>query len=395
MARKQFLINYHTNGATNPSVENVKLGEIVVKHNNEKPELVTLKNDGTFATFVDEKAIDTKLSAVTVDLTGKIEVVAGAVETLSGNVDTKFTHYATSAHTETAIGAAKDAAIAAASAYTDAQVASAVTVLTKDVEAVADDVEALSGAVDTKFADYATSADTETAIGAAKDAAIAAASAYTDSQIASAVTDLKKDAELAANGVEALSGNVVTLIGNDSGKTVRNIANEELAAQLLSGKADADFKTLQDLATWLENHPESVAEINTNIATLSAATGTLHTNIEKVAEDVEALSGAVDTKFANYATSADTETAIGAAKDAAIAAASAYTDAQVASAKTELNKAIEDVAKDVEALEKLSGATESAIQVIAVSGIEGVEVVESGTTRTIDFDGMIIDGGEY
>ena len=60
-----------------------------------------------------------------------------------------------------------------------------------------------------------------------------------------------------------------------------------------------------------------------------------------------------------------------------------------------MNKAIEDVAKDVEALEKLSGATESAIQVIAVSGIEGVEVVESGTTRTIDFDGMIIDGGEY
>ena len=395
MARKQFLINYHTSGATNPAVENVKLGEIIVKHNDEKPELVTLKNDGTFATFVDEKAIDTKLSAVTVDLTGKIEVVAGDVETLSGNVDTKFTHYATSAHTETAIGVAKDAAIAAASAYTDAQVVSAKTELNKAVEDVAKDVETLSGAVDTKFADYATSADTETAIGVAKDAAIAAASAYTDAQVASAVTVLKKDAELAANGVEALSGNVVTLIGNDSGKTVRNIANEELAAQLLSGKADADFKTLQDLAAWLENHPESVAEINTNIASLSAATGTLHTNIEKVAEDVEALSGAVDTKFADYATSADTETAIGVAKDAAIAAASAYTDAQVASAKTELNKAIEAVSKDVEALEKLSGATESAIQVIAVDGIEGVEVVEDGTTRTIDFSSMIIDGGEY
>ena len=106
MARKQFLINYHTSGAMNPSVENVKLGEIVVKHNNEKPELVTLKNDGTFATFVDEKAIDTKLSVVTGVLTGKIEAVADNVETLSGNVDTKFTHYATSADTETAIGAA-------------------------------------------------------------------------------------------------------------------------------------------------------------------------------------------------------------------------------------------------------------------------------------------------
>ena len=52
------------------------------------------------------------------------------------------------------------------------------------------------------------------------------------------------------------------LIGEDEEKTVRQIANEELAAQLLSGKADADFETLQQLAAWLEDHPESVAEIN-------------------------------------------------------------------------------------------------------------------------------------
>ena len=249
MARKQFLINYHTSGVTNPLSGDVKMGEIVVKHNNEKPSLVTLKNNGEWAEFIDEKAIDTKLSAVTVDLTGQIEGVAGDVETLSGNVDTKFADYATSAHTEAAISAAKDAAIGAASAYTDEQVASAVTVLNKAVEGVADDVETLSGNVDTKFADYATSAHTEAAISAAKDAAIGAASAYTDEQVASAETQLRKEIEAAADRIEEL--------------------------------------------------------------------------------------------------------------------------------------------------EKLSGATESAIQVIAVSGIEGVEVVESGTTRTIDFDGMIIDGGEY
>lgn len=52
------------------------------------------------------------------------------------------------------------------------------------------------------------------------------------------------------------------LIGPDGEKSARTIANEELAAQLLSGKADADFKTLQQLAAWLEDHPEDVAAIN-------------------------------------------------------------------------------------------------------------------------------------
>lgn len=56
------------------------------------------------------------------------------------------------------------------------------------------------------------------------------------------------------------------LIGEDDEKTVRQIANEELAEQLLSDNADASFKTLQDLAKWIEDHPEDVAAINTAIA---------------------------------------------------------------------------------------------------------------------------------
>lgn len=56
-----------------------------------------------------------------------------------------------------------------------------------------------------------------------------------------------------------------TLIGDDKEKSVRKIANEELAEQLLSDNADASFKTLQELAAWLEDHPEDVAAINAAI----------------------------------------------------------------------------------------------------------------------------------
>lgn len=82
------------------------------------------------------------------------------------------------------------------------------------------------------------------------------------------------------------------LIGPDGEKSARTIANEELAEQLLSGKADASFKTLQDLAQWIEDHPENVAEINTKI----------QTNAENIAKETKratdaesALGGRIDT----------------------------------------------------------------------------------------------------
>jgi hypothetical protein len=456
MARKQFLINYHTSGTTNPLASEVKKGEIVVKHNDENPRLVTLKNNGKWAEFIDENAIDIKLSAVTVDLNGQILDVAGDVAELSGGVATELAKYDVRETVESKIATAKANAVTSATTYSDDKLAAAKSALTQDIQTVAGNVTTLSGNVDTKFADYATSADTETAIGAAKDAAIASAATYSDDKLAAAVSALTEDIQGANSDLTDLTDKVDTLIGNDSGKTVRNIANEELAAQLLSGKADADFKTLKDLAAWLEDHPESVAEINANITALSAATGSLLTNIQTVAGDVTELSGGVATELAKYdvretvnnniaaakgeaITSATTysddklaaaksaltqdiqtvtgkvtelsggvatelakyddtktvENKIATAKGEAITSATTYSDAQLADAKTALTQDIQSVAGRVENLEKLSGATESAIQEIAVSGIKGVEVVESGTTRTIDFSSMIIDGGEY
>ena len=71
---------------------------------------------------------------------------------------------------------------------------------------------------------------------------------------------------------DAVNSVVNTLVGSDANMSVRSIANAELAAQLLSGKADADFKTLQELAAWLEDHPETVAGINAKILALQNIT---------------------------------------------------------------------------------------------------------------------------
>lgn len=100
--------------------------------------------------------------------------------------------------------------------------------------------------------------------------------ANTAGSVAKAVADEKARAEEAEGDLDdrltTAEGKLTTLIGTDADKSVRTIANEELAAQLLSGKADADFKTLQELAAWLEDHPEDVADINKNIQDLQAKT---------------------------------------------------------------------------------------------------------------------------
>ena len=67
--------------------------------------------------------------------------------------------------------------------------------------------------------------------------------------------------DIASNStITELSGKVSTLIGEDADKSVRTIANEELLTQLLEG--NDNFQTLQELAAWIDEHPESAAAMN-------------------------------------------------------------------------------------------------------------------------------------
>lgn len=113
------------------------------------------------------------------------------------------------------------------------------------------------------------------------------------------LSDYEKETDARINEVEKsvqdhhdqIDEVVSTLVGTDEGKSVRKIANEELAAQLLSGDADADFKTLQELAAWLEAHPESVAEMNAAIAANAKA---ISDEAKRAGDAETALDGRLD-----------------------------------------------------------------------------------------------------
>lgn len=70
------------------------------------------------------------------------------------------------------------------------------------------------------------------------------------------------------SNISALQSKVATLNGSDTGKTVRKIANEELAAQLLAG--NDNFTKLEELAAWLDEHPEDATAMNNAINQLDA-----------------------------------------------------------------------------------------------------------------------------
>lgn len=105
--------------------------------------------------------------------------------------------------------------------------------------------------------------DAIAAINNTESGVLAQAKAYADS----ADDDIQ-------DNVDELSAKVTTLIGSDANKSVRTIANEELAAQLIADNADASLDTLQEIAAWIQSHPDDAAAMNEAIEALEAKVNT-------------------------------------------------------------------------------------------------------------------------
>lgn len=266
-----------------------------------------------------EKAITDHASEYS-ELKGDVEDNADAIALLNNNKDTAGSvAYAVEQEAIRAKAAEKvngDAiAVLNGDANTDGSVAKAVK--TAIDQEVADRNSAIAGL------------KTELNNGTIKAAQDKADSAYT---LADAAKDLADENK----------GKVNTLIGNDTGKSARTIANEELAAQLLSGKADADFKTLQELATWIENHPESAAKMNdaieANAEAISGLTEDLGKLDTRVGNNETAISG-INTKIGTDTLYGEHTTLVGAINAiantdagnhaATLKSAKDYTDAEV------------------------------------------------------------------
>ena len=158
--------------------------------------------------------------------------------------------------------------------------------------------------VDALAAIVGTVAEGKTVVQMIADAQTAAT--YDDTEVRGLIGDN-------ADGISGLEGQVNTLVGSDTGKSVRTIANEELAAQLIPADAAESLNTLQEIANWIQDHPGNASAMNTAITALqnqlkgiAAGEGTVKKYVDDAitalkigdyakASDLTALAGRVTT----------------------------------------------------------------------------------------------------
>lgn len=146
------------------------------------------------------------------------------------------------------------------------------------------------------------------------------------------VVQMIADAQAAATYDDtALAGRVSTLEGNDAGKSVRTIANEELAAQLVADDAKESLDTLAEIAAWIQSHPDDASAMNQAIVALQNKVDTGDKTVSAyVADAIAALS------IGDYAKAADLTALAGRVK-------AVEDDYLKAADKTELSNAINGV----------------------------------------------------
>ena len=98
----------------------------------------------------------------------------------------------------------------------------------------------------------------------------------------------------------AAKSDVNTLVGSDTGKSVRTIANEELAAKLIPENAAESLDTLTEIASWIQSHPGDASAMNAAISALQAK---VDTGDQTVSAYVAAAIAALN--IGDYATAAN------------------------------------------------------------------------------------------
>lgn len=170
-------------------------------------------------------------------------------------------------------------------------------------------------------------------------------------------------------GLQTELDKVTTLVGSDANKSVRTIANEELAAQLIPDGAKESLDTLQEIANWIQDHPDDAASMNVAIADLENKVGE-----NPVSEQITSATADLEAKKHTHANKALLDTYTQTEADLADAVAKKHTHANAA----ELDKFVDgDKAKLDAAVQTVTAGT-------------GLTATKSGTDVAIDFDDTVV-----
>ena len=87
--------------------------------------------------------------------------------------------------------------------------------------------------------------------------------------------------------ISELQAQVTTLIGTDTNKSVATIVTEKVAELLIADNPKADLDTLEEIAQWIQDHPDDAAAMNSNISVLQTKVA----NLEDLINGTEQVNG--------------------------------------------------------------------------------------------------------
>lgn len=221
------------------------------------------------------------------DVEGALAEIAGNVATISGTGEGSFDKAIKDAIGELKVG---ETSYATVKAYVDALNAAVLKIIHGETGSLEDlnttDKSNLVAAINevagnVAAVDYSGKADKVASATSGNFAGLDAEGNLTDSGKKASDFD-EAGAAAAVSGysegetaktVKEVATEVATLVGDDTSKSVRTIANEELAKQLIAEGAAESLNTLQEIAAWIQQHPKDAAEMNTNITNLQTQVG--------------------------------------------------------------------------------------------------------------------------
>ena len=329
------------------------------------------------------------------DVEGALAEIAGNVATISGIGEGSFDKAIKDAIGELKVG---ETSYATVKAYVDALNAAVLKIIHGETGSLEDlnttDKSNLVAAINevagnVAAVDYSGKADKVASATSGNFAGLNAEGNLTDSGkkasdfdeagAAAAVSGYNKGET--AKTVKEVATEVATLVGNDTSKSVRTIANEELAKQLIAEGAAESLNTLQEIAAWIQQHPKDAAEMNTHITNLQ-------TQVGKVANGEVAATGLVkDIR--------DLQAAIGGGGSVADAITNAINELDATVTNVPVNGDAPEVAVSITETDGKLTAVTATIKAETFDVYGAASAIQGQTTKTVkDLEDIIGEGYE-
>lgn len=187
-----------------------------------------------------------------------------------------------------------------------------------------------------------------------------------------------------ATDVNTLSGKVSTLIGEDTNKSIRTIANEELAAQLIPEGAKDSLDTLQEIAAWIQKHPDDASAMSAAISALEEKVGD-KTVSAQITEAINALKAGDIKNAVDRIVALETDTHTHANK----ALLDTYTQTEVNLADAVAKKHSHANAAE---LDKFADGDKAKLDtaVQSITAGTGLKATKTGTDVAVDIDDTVV-----